>query len=433
MFYITANKNTALDMNETSLESYLVPTFTFINYNQISVSYININLEISKFSNIIYGNGFQKSDDGSIFGGMVSHIEEFQEEKISYKLSGINLAIDKIIDNIGLGNEFFKIFSDDGSTINGSDLDDILNGHDGYDILNGGEGSDYLDGGLGFDYAQYSYAKSGLIVDIQFTENNTGEATGDSYADVEGLYGSAFSDSLRGDAGDNWLWGNGGNDYLFGRDGNDTLVGAEDSDTLFGEAEIDTLYGNNGHDFLYGGTAGDYLNGGDGFDYAGYVYDNEGITADLLYNVQNIGGASGDHYNSIEGLLGSIFDDSLRGDAGGNWLVGNGGNDSLYGRDGDDTLVGGAGNDYLIGDSGNDTFVFNRGDGNDVIYDFAAGNGSGDVLQLSKTLGVSSYAEVQQHAQQIGNDTFITFDDGSSIILINMIRWSLAIDDFSFI
>lgn len=311
---------------------------------------------------------------------------------------------------------------------------DELRGSLGDDVLEGGLDADTLNGGAGFDYASYSASLSGLLVDLQFSSSqNTGEAAGDSYVSIEGLYGSSFGDNLRGDQNDNWLWGNGGADYLFGRAGNDVLIGSGDTDTLVGEDGSDTLYGNDGSDYLYGGAGPDSLNGGNGFDYALYSFAAASIIADLQFGSQNSGEAAGDGYTGIEGLVGSAFVDSLRGDSGGNYLWGAGGNDALYGRDGNDVLIGGAGNDQLIGGSGNDTFVFGTGDGRDTIYDVQGGNGTGDVIQLSTALGVNSYASLQAHASQVGADTIFTFDNNTSLTLLNTQQWSLAVDDFVFV
>src|SRR3989442_1661332 len=50
-------------------------------------------------------------------------------------------------------------------------------------------------------------------------------------------------------------------------------------------------------------------------------------------------------------------------------MQGLGGNDTLFGGDGNDTLDGGPGNDFLEGGAGNDTYLFDRGYGQDILFD----------------------------------------------------------------
>ncbi|MEO0991054.1 MAG: hypothetical protein AAFX00_08930 [Pseudomonadota bacterium] len=98
----------------------------------------------------------------------------------------------------------------------GLDGDDTLNGLEGDDVLAGGTGADVINGGAGIDLASYAFAApaaglakakagsktKGLTVDLADTTQNTGEATGDTYIDVEGILGSDWSDHLFGDARD---------------------------------------------------------------------------------------------------------------------------------------------------------------------------------------------------------------------------------------
>lgn len=67
-----------------------------------------------------------------------------------------------------------------------------------------------------------------------------------------------------------------------------------------------------------------------------------------------------------------------------NLLIGNRGNNVLDGGAGSDTLYGGAGNDVLIGGSGADTYVFNRGDGSDLIREFAVEGDQQDFVRFGQ-------------------------------------------------
>ena len=74
-------------------------------------------------------------------------------------------------------------------------------------------------------------------------------------------------------------------------------------------------------------------------------------------------------YEADETFHGYAGNDTINAGAGDDILYGDEGNDTLYGDAGDDHLYGGAGNDTLYGGSGNDTYYFNKGDGQDTIYD----------------------------------------------------------------
>src|SRR5262245_59594637 len=85
-----------------------------------------------------------------------------------------------------------------------------------------------------------------------------------------------------------------------------------------------------------GGSGADVLNAGAGFDYADYADAFFGVTVNLGSPASNTGEAAGDTFISIEGIIGSAFNDTL---------IGNGGNNILRGEGGLDVLNGGAGSD----------------------------------------------------------------------------------------
>ncbi|WP_029082612.1 calcium-binding protein, partial [Bradyrhizobium sp. th.b2] len=111
-----------------------------------------------------------------------------------------------------------------------------------------------------------------------------------------------------------------------GTSGPDTLTG-----TPNGSNTDDTLLGLDGNDTLIGGDGADSLDGGNGFDFASYSDSGTGVVASLLHPGNNTGFAAGDTYTSIEGLIGSNFNDTLEGDGTGSFLRGGLGADSIRG------------------------------------------------------------------------------------------------------
>ncbi len=308
-------------------------------------------------------------------------------------ISGLNGA--DILDGLA-GNDL----------LNGGDGSDELNGGDGDDILIGGAGADILDGGLGLDVASYETASSAVYVHMLDEAQNTGDATGDTYTDIENLRGSAFNDTLIATDENNSVWGGEGNDVLLGLLGNDTLYGEDGADELHGGEGNDHLIGGAGNDELFGDEGNDTLDGGEGDDY--FV------------------ASSG---NDI--LIGGTGEDELHGGDDNDQISGGAGEDLLYGDDGDDVLDGGADDDFLSGGNGSDTFVFKAGYGSDFIADFTLGLG-GDVIELSG-FGISSFTALQSVMEEWGGNTFLNFGDGSELILQDVANSQLSSDDFRFV
>jgi Ca2+-binding RTX toxin-like protein len=195
-------------------------------------------------------------------------------------------------------------------------------------------GSTFLDGGTGVDSAtiDFSHATasvSGSYAGSGFVSDGT---TSVSLLNLEHLtlIGGSANDTLSADAGNDTLRGNGGDDVLDGENGIDLLDGG---------AGVDNLTGGIGNDTLMGGAGADTLIGGTGIDTASYANAAAGVVASLITPASNTGDAAGDTYNTVEGLLGSAFADTLTGNNGANTLNGGGGLDSLKGGLGADTFA----------------------------------------------------------------------------------------------
>ena len=208
-------------------------------------------------------------------------------------------------------------------------------------------------------------------------------------------------------AGDDVLTGNGYDDYLRGLAGNDKLIGNDGNDMLFGDE---------GDDILRGGTGADLLDGGAGTDTAVYAGAAAGVTVDLRNSARNDGAAAGDRLVSIENVLGTDHDDTLKGTDTANRLIGGKGNDLLSGRGGNDRLNGGDGDDRLIGGAGNDRI--NGGDGNDVINGGAgadrisAGAGDDRIIADNDDISIDGGAgnDLVDFSSATGSVSFFAYD-----------------------
>jgi Ca2+-binding RTX toxin-like protein len=193
---------------------------------------------------------------------------------------------------------------------------------------------------------------------------------------------------------------------VYGTIHSDFLIGLNTADTIWGLTGSDWLWGNGGNDALIGGHGGDYLYGGTGTDAAHYIDSNAGVYVDLAVGHGVGGTAQGDTLAEIENLWGSVHNDTLIGDGGGNSLLGDLGNDHLAGGGGQDMLQGGDGNDALMGGGGADDLY--GGDGIDitgygqssagVVVSLLTGTGyygdaEGDTLFDIENLNGSSHAD----------------------------------------
>lgn len=225
------------------------------------------------------------------------------------------------------GTEFDDEMTGDGgnNTIRGLGGDDILNGNTGSDILEGGRGADELNGGSGRDTASYESSDFAVWIDRTEVEAFGGDAEGDTFINIEDLIGSDFDDTFKGQS-------DASNENFSGGRGDDWFVATAGSDVYRGDEDFDTI------------------------DYSEYT---EAVDVSLYDVVQstNLGeevgfgalGAAGHTYYGIEHIVGTDYNDTLRGSLG------------------DDVFQAGKGNDTIYGGFGLDTYIYHLGDGQDTI------------------------------------------------------------------
>ena len=245
----------------------------------------------------------------------------------------------------GLGNDLIR-GRDDNDRIDGGSGNDTLRGDNGDDTFIGGSGADRHEGGEGRDTMDYAGSLA-IRVDLSANSGSGGNAEGDTFFGIERVNGSGVSDLITGDGSVNILRGLAGLDTLNGAGGNDTLEGGDADDVLSGGAGADSLFGGNGRDT------------------ADYRSSAQAVTINFLTGLHSGGDATGDRFNLIERVRGSIFDDSMTGNNDDQDLFGGDGNDTLDGQGDADSLFGGTGNDALRGGTGNDHL--DGFDGDDIL------------------------------------------------------------------
>ena len=310
----------------------------------------------------------------------------------------------------------------------------LQNGHD--DHIEGGGGNDTINGDAGDDVIYGGSAPTGLSTPhVDAPEDNNVISGGDG------------NDKIWGNSGDDLIDGNTGNDTILGGKGNDTINGGEDNDTISGNTGNDLISGNDGDDLLKGNAGNDQLsdglgndvvegssgddvvdagegndsyNGGSGFDTIDFSGAADGMTIDL--SKKSATGMGQDVVWNFEQVIGSGFDDVMKGSKAAETLVGGSGNDTLRSLGGADTLTGGA---------GSDTFAFSASDvvsptkhlGIDRITDFSLE----DTLDFSELLKGQNWTSIEDVLQvnTVGNDAMVSARVGGQWVEV------VALDGFA--
>lgn len=270
------------------------------------------------------------------------------------------------------------------------------------------------------------------------------------------IYGFWLDDTLSGGAGNDTIYAFGGDDTLIGGVGDDFVEGDQGSDTYvynigdgadtvqeWGDPDLATDIisfgpGITAADITVQRSSGDFyslelvnnLDGG-GIIILGQFADPMMQVEQFVFADNTIWTAA-DVRTQILGAQITSGDDTINGFYTDDVIHAGAGDDAIFAGGGDDTIYGDAGNDVLFGGSGNDTFVFATGDGYDWIADFAAGEGIGDVLDLSSITDIHNLADVLNAAYETSDATILDFGNDEGVALAGVTMNTLHADDFRF-
>jgi serralysin len=325
---------------------------------------------------------------------------------------------------------------------------DTINAGAGFDGVGGEDGADVMDGGadwdtLYYDTANYSWsAFRGVNLDAAAGTATDCWGYTDTISNFEGFKDSSYSDTLRGADVDEEFYISRGNDIVDGRGGFDWLNYQESdrwgahrgvninlatgvvidpwkgTDTvaniegLRGTIFNDTLTGTIGDESFLSGRGVDVVNAGGGQDRLGFWilgddgFAATGVTVDLtkVKQVINDGYGNAETATGIEDVDGSPLADRLTGNEVSNRLWGGDDNDTLIGGGGEDFLDGGWGNDVISGGTGNNDHIDGGGD-NDTL----TGNAGNDNFNFGWDLA------------DAGVDTITDFN--GTVDLIHIASW----------
>lgn len=227
---------------------------------------------------------------------------------------------------VGLGGD---------DVIDGLTHRDVVCGNGGDDLImaSSGRGARYY-GGRGSDTIDYSSTRTTLTVDLSRGRSEVHGELQHRLRGIENIVGSRQSDTL-----------------IDNRRGN-TIHGGRGYDSIEDGRGRDRLFGEQGKDWIEPGPGRDLADGGTGADYLSYQHAPAAVVVDLRAETAT-GGDGHDTIIGFEKVVGSRFDDVLRGNAKLNVLSGGDGNDWLSGRGGDyDFLFGNDGFDWADGGPG---------------------------------------------------------------------------------
>lgn len=154
-------------------------------------------------------------------------------------------------------------------------------------------------------------------------------------------------DTVRSGDGDDIVSTSSGNDIVLGGLGNDTIILGTGDDWVSDGNGNDMVDAGEGNDTVVGSHGDDIYVGGKGFDTLDYSAASGGIIADL--SKSSVNGMGADTVSGFEHIVGTAYDDSIKGSKGA---------DVIEAGEGDNYIRGYSGVDDLTGGTGSDTFAY---------------------------------------------------------------------------
>lgn len=222
------------------------------------------------------------------------------------------------------------------------------------------------------------------------------------------LDGGSGNDSLWGGIGNDTLRGGSGDDALYGEDGNDLVEGGAGNDRIWDGAGADTVFGGSGRDIVWAGAGDDSYNGGAGYDILDFSGARTALTLDMSKKTA-VGDLGTDSFGGFEHIVGTRFNDTMRGDKDANVLVGGDGDDVFRGLGGADVFTGGKGRD-TVSISPKDVWFEGVHFGVDRVTDFTLGEDKLDLYEITKNHKGDRFELIR--LEQVGKDVHVSADLG---------------------
>ena len=309
-----------------------------------------------------------------------------------------------------------------GTTIIGSDANDVIVGTAGNDVIRGGagddvidagggddavfaeagddtivatvgDGDDVIDGGDGSDTLDMSATDADAVIDLAQGTAQSADSGNDTIARVENVVTGAGADTITGSDDANMIATGSGDDTVAAAGNNDVIDAGSGNDTVDAGSGDDTIVATVG-------DGDDVIDGGDGCDTLDMSATDADAVIDLAQGTAQSADSGNDTIARVENVVTGAGADTITGSADANMIATGGG---------DDVIDAGSGNDTVDAGSDDDTIVATVGDGDDVID---GGDGC-DTLDMSAIAAdaVIDLAHGTAQSADGGNDSIVGIEN----------------------